>query len=224
MQWISLTALNRLRRTDPSKVEPMWHGKYAIRNAWFGTSEYSLLQYVGLQGWAVTTLLDSRLFLRCALATAIALAFIVFMPQIEYIVSRIVVSAPFWATYKTWGRFANAALPFKLLMVQMLWKFLAGRFDALEGLIRSYFVELECKILEETIPVTIGEGVMVDIDDNDDLNTIVANILDEEKFSESESSDESEEYYDIYVSNKSGCFVKSKMDICMPMEETTRVS
>ena len=29
-KWITLAALNRLRRTDPSKVEPMWFNQWAI--------------------------------------------------------------------------------------------------------------------------------------------------------------------------------------------------
>ena len=164
-QWISLSQLNRLRRTDPSKVEPMWHGKYAIRQAWFGDMEYSLLQHVGLKGWAVTTLLDHRVAFKSALISIAALFSIIFMPQIEFLINRFIVSGIFWRTYKTWGRFANAALPFKLLMVQMVWKFIAGRFDALEEIVRNYFIEVECTILEESVPVTIGEGSVEEYDD-----------------------------------------------------------
>ena len=180
----------------------MWHGKYAIRNAWFGDSEHSLMQYVGLKGWAVTTLLDVRFFLRSLLVAAIALFTIVFMPHIEYIVSRIVVSGPFWATYNTWGRFANAALPFKLLMVQMIWKLLAGRFDALEELIRNYFVELECNILEETIPITIGEGAGLEDDDDEltcapemlDDEVVIAEELSSETYSSDDTATDSDDY------------------------------
>jgi len=28
--WIGLSALNRLHRQDPTKVEPMWHGRYGV--------------------------------------------------------------------------------------------------------------------------------------------------------------------------------------------------
>lgn len=167
LQWISLAALNRLRRSDPSKVEPMWHGKYAIRDSWFGESQYSILQHVDIKGWALSTLLDSKFLLKSVLSVSICLFLIVFMPQIEYLVQRIIVSSALWRTYNTWGRFVNAALPFKLLMVQMMWKFFAARFDSLETLVRNYFVELECDILEQCVPVTLSRDISGN--DNDDL-------------------------------------------------------
>merc|ERR1711937_893986 len=43
-KWITLSALNNLRRNDPSKVQPMWNDQYAILSSWFDTdSRYSLL-------------------------------------------------------------------------------------------------------------------------------------------------------------------------------------
>ena len=36
--WITLTALNRLRRHDPTKVEPLWHSKHPILRTWFAPS------------------------------------------------------------------------------------------------------------------------------------------------------------------------------------------
>uniref|UniRef100_A0A7S2PP71 Uncharacterized protein n=1 Tax=Leptocylindrus danicus TaxID=163516 RepID=A0A7S2PP71_9STRA len=205
-QWISLGALNRLRRMDPTKVEPMWHSKYAIREAWFGESEFSMMQHVGIQGWVMSTLLDHKFVLRSLLLSTLAVAFAVFMPVIEYIVSRFMVSGVLWGAYKTWGRFANAALPFKLLMVQMLAKFLGGRLDALESIVRNYIVECECSLLENTVPVTVGEGAEVLEDDQDehlgslsgidedsedeDENDIDGNGSDDESSSEDYDSDE----------------------------------
>lgn len=173
-QWISLGALNRLRRMDPTKVEPMWHSKYAIREAWFGESEFSMMQHVGIQGWAISTLLDHKLLLKTVLMLTLGVLALVFMPVIEYIVSRFMVSGVLWGAYKTWGRFANAALPFKLLMVQMLAKFLAGRLDALESIVRNYIVEMECALLEETVPVTVenDEGLDSMTDENDALGSV----------------------------------------------------
>ena len=56
----------------------------------------------------------------------------------------------------SWGRFVHAALPLKILLGQMAWKSVAGSFGKLERLVRDYIVELECDILEESIPVTVG--------------------------------------------------------------------
>lgn len=157
-QYISLSALNRLRRTDPAKVEPMWHSQYAILQSWFSDqSEYSILQHVGIKGFLVSTLLDGRAMLRTVLITAILSVLVMFMPLIEHIVGRILVSAPFWSQWKTWGRIVRAGFPLKLLLGQLAWKGIAGVYSKLEEGVRDYFVDLECEILEESVPLTIGE-------------------------------------------------------------------
>jgi len=57
-QWISLSALNRLRRSDSTKVEPMWHSRYSILKGWFSEdSEYCMLQHVGVKGFFVSSML-----------------------------------------------------------------------------------------------------------------------------------------------------------------------
>mmetsp|Transcript_5354 Transcript_5354/g.5873 ORF Transcript_5354/g.5873 Transcript_5354/m.5873 type:complete len:142 (+) Transcript_5354:724-1149(+) len=74
-QYISLTALNRLRRTDPSKVEPMWHSQYAILKSWFSDeSDFSLMQFVGFKGFVISSLLldlGKGMFLKGLLAFAV---------------------------------------------------------------------------------------------------------------------------------------------------------
>jgi hypothetical protein len=70
--------------------------------------------------------------------------------------------------WMSWGRFVHAALPLKILIGQMAWKFLAGSFGKLETFVRDYIVELECMILEESIPVTIGDIRSDDVVSDDD--------------------------------------------------------
>ena len=160
-QWITLSALNRLRRTDPTKVEPMWHNQYAILTSWFGDdSEYSMLQHVGIKGFLITVLLDAGrgLLLKSVLVAAILSALIVFMPVLEFIVNRALTSGLFWLRWPTWGRIVHAALPLKLLLGQLAWKFLANSFGKLESRVRDAIVDMECAILEESIPLTVGPG------------------------------------------------------------------
>lgn len=121
-QWITLSALNRLRRTDPSKVEPMWHSQYSVLQSWFGdASPFSLLQHVGFQGFLVTVLLDSAkgMVLRSLLVLGILSVAVLFMPVIEFFTNRFLVSGAFWSQWKTWGRIIHAALPLKLLIGQV---------------------------------------------------------------------------------------------------------
>jgi len=161
-QYISLIALNRLRRTDPTKVEPMWHSQYSILNSWFSdSSEYSILQHVGLKGYIISSiLLDGMngMVLRTLLICSILSVLIVCMPLIEYAVQRIIVSAPFWNKWSTWGRIARAGFPLKLLIGQLVWKGVASAFCKVENEVREYIVDMECDILEESVPVTVGVG------------------------------------------------------------------
>ena len=161
-QWISLTALNRLRRTDPTKVEPMWHSQYGVLQSWFAdSSEFSLLQHVGIKGFFVSSVLldgGNGMALRSLLVLSVMSLLILFMPLIEYTVQRILVSAPFWNRWTFWGRIARAGFPLKLLIGQYVWKAVALAFRKLENQVREYVVDLECEILEDSVPITVGIG------------------------------------------------------------------
>lgn len=189
-QYISLGALNRLRRTDPSKVEPMWHSQYAILQSWFSDqSEYSLMQFVGFKGFIISTLLldlGKGMALKGLIAFSILASIIVCMPLIEIFMSRLLTSSFLWMKWASWGKWVHAALPLKILIGQMAWKFTAGSFSKLEGVVREYIVDLECSILEDSIPVTVGNGV-VDDDDVDPLSTIDG---EEDSLTENEYDDE----------------------------------
>ena len=199
-QYISLGALNRLRRTDPTKVEPMWHSQYAILNSWFNDqSQFSLLQFVGWKGFIVSTILldlGKGMALRGLLMLSVASAILIFLPAIEFIVSRLLTSSVLWMKWQSWGRFVHAALPLKILIGQMMWKFLAGSFAKLESFVRDAIVDLECAILEESIPVTIRDGDSstggMDYGEEDDksVGTMDSNDDDEEEEEEEESEEE----------------------------------
>lgn len=149
----------------------MWHSQYAILDSWFkDSSQFSLLQFVGWKGFVVSTLLldlGKGMFLRGLLSFGVLSALLLTMPIWECVVSRILTSSLLWMKWMSWGRFVHAALPLKILIGQMVWKSLAGSFGKLEGMVRDSIVELECAILEEHIPVTIGDndGESSDIDE-----------------------------------------------------------
>jgi hypothetical protein len=153
----------------------MWHSQYAIIKSWFSDeSQYSLMQYVGFKGFVVSTLLldlGQGLALKGLLAFSILALLVIFMPVIEIVVSRILTSSTLWMKWKSWGKFVHAALPLKILIGQMIWKFLAGSFGKLENLVREQIVDLECAILEDSIPITIGgtdDAVSNEESDDDD--------------------------------------------------------
>lgn len=178
-QWITLSALNRLRRTDPTKVQPMWHDKYAVLESWFRDGEFSVMGHVGFWGFVVShVLLDRPVVLKVGIKVLFLAVVLMTLPVWEYVVNRVLVSGVLWRQYKSWGRIVHAAFPLKFLIGQMGWKFVAGQFDGLEGWMRSIIVEVECGILEERIPVTVGG----DFEEEEDIEEYV----DEEDDAESE--------------------------------------
>lgn len=191
-KWITLAALNRLRRDDPSKVEPMWNDKYAVLNSWFGpNSRYSLLQHTGPKGILLSTLLD-RNRLPLVVGIAVILVVIQVLPIVEAIVNRLLVSGFLWERWPAWHRYVHVGLPFKLLIVQVTFGQLAKVFSALVVLIKDKLVDMECQILEETIPLTVG---VEDGPYDDDVAAVVdqEESDDESDYDYDESSDDEEE-------------------------------
>jgi hypothetical protein len=161
-KWITLRELNRLRREDPSKVEPMWSDKYAILSSWFSPqSRYSLLQHVGLKGLLLNTLLEGST-LSVVVGMLLVIGIIIFMPVIEYIVGRFLVSGYLWMKWTSWARFVHVGLPFKLVIFQIVFGQVSKLFATLVSLAKDKLVNLECKILEETIPLTVGVPTILD--------------------------------------------------------------
>ncbi|OEU11644.1 hypothetical protein FRACYDRAFT_270650 [Fragilariopsis cylindrus CCMP1102] len=161
-KWITLRELNRLRREDPSKVEPMWSDKYAVLSSWFSPqSRYSLLQHVGLKGVFLNTLLEGST-LSVVVGVLLVMGIIICMPVIEYIVGRFLVSGYLWMKWASWARFVHVGLPFKLVIFQIVFGQASKLFAKLVSLAKDNLVKLECKILEETIPLTVGVPTILD--------------------------------------------------------------
>mmetsp|Transcript_14688 Transcript_14688/g.16829 ORF Transcript_14688/g.16829 Transcript_14688/m.16829 type:complete len:458 (+) Transcript_14688:138-1511(+) len=161
-KWITLREFNRLRRDDPSKVEPMWNDKYAVLSSWFcPNSRYSLLQHVGLKGILLNRLLEGNT-LSGVVAMALVVWIVIFMPVIEYVVGRFLVSGFVWMKWSSWMRFVHVGLPFKLLIAQQLFSQLYKVFAKLVTMVKERLVNLECRILEETIPLTLGVPTILD--------------------------------------------------------------
>lgn len=176
----------------------MWHSQYAILDSWFkDTSEYSLLQFVNWKGFIVSTILldlGKGMALKGLLMVSCLMGLLVAMPVLEVILSRFLTSSLLWMKWMSWGRFVHAALPLKILIGQMAWKFLAGSFGKLESAVRDYIVEMECNILEESIPVTVRDD-----EDDDEVDAMDGEVDDADlDLSEEDDMDDSSEEYDDY--------------------------
>jgi len=164
-EWITLKLLNQMRRTDPSKVEGMWFDKYSILRSWFDpSSEYSVLQHTGVEGFLLHNLLQgSRL--NYVMAMAMIISSIIFLPLLEYIVNRFLVSSFVWSSWFSWARFVHAAFPFKFLMGQIVFKMLAVVYFRLVGFVKERLIDLESELLESRLPLTVGAGSQIEVDD-----------------------------------------------------------
>lgn len=205
-QWISLGALNRLRRTDPTKVEPMWHSQYAILKSWFDAeSEYSLLQHVGIKGFLLNSLLQG-IRLPFVLGLSLCITAVIFMPFLEFILNRFLVSGLLWSRWHKWSRFVHAALPLKLLLGQMAYKGVAVLFGKLLRVVKDRLVELECQILESSIPLTVGVPTIQKKDiaagDDDEDEDLDWGINEEESGDEESSEDDDDSMYDDELSEE----------------------
>lgn len=194
-QWISLGALNRLRRLDPTKVEPMWHNQYLIHKSWFGTESTSLLQHVGIKGWFISSvLLDRPYMLRSMLVLTVAMIIISILPILEYAFNFGILNSKFvWERYNNWGKFYHAAFPFKLLLAQMAWKFVATKFDSLQRKVLDHIVDMECAILEESVPVTLKDDDEIEADFHQSEEDVVDAMVEEDE-QETLFEDESENF------------------------------
>jgi hypothetical protein len=165
-EWISLAALNQLRRKDPKRVEPIWHNKFAINTSWFKPStSYSMYAHLPWQGYLLTILLDLPWVLNVTSILGILIALHVTRPIWEPFISILLTSTFLWNTWPNWFRYVHAALPFKMFIGQQVLNGLSKGFDILQGRVREHLITIESRIWEAAIPVTAiapGDEDLVD--------------------------------------------------------------
>lgn len=215
-QWITLSALNRLRRNDPTKVEPLWHSQYSILATWLNPeSEFSMYHHLNPAGSLLSFLLDSPIFLIGGMMFALSTAFLVTLPFWESLITTFLSSSLLWLQWPNWGRFVHAALPLKLLLGQMAWRFIGTILGKIYGDLRQRLVELECQMWEDCMPLTVLEGRMAKAaaaaaaaeapapvvdgesslseDDDDEINDAEVDAIIDDFEAESDASDDEEQ-------------------------------
>lgn len=186
-KWISLRALNRLRRTDPTKIEPLWHNQFPILTTWMSPSHrYTIYSYLSPPGAFLSWILDTPGILSLCVMTAALVGLLATLPVWEGLVRLIVTSEALWLNWPNWGRFVHANLPLKLLMGQMTFKFLGGNLQRLVGYVRDYLVEVECNYLEACTPLTITEeshdnDVIMEEEEGEEVGGVADDEIDEDE-------------------------------------------
>lgn len=140
-QWVTLSALNGLRRTEPFKASKLWYDKYVLDLRRFNDD-------AGPVAAALGAVLDSpracRL-LACAvaLAGAAALARPASLLVVQFLASQLC-----WKHYGLWSPIVHAPLPLKLLLGRQAWVSAGDAFRALERAVRGVVVDFESRALE----------------------------------------------------------------------------
>ena len=183
-EWITISSLNRLYRTDPNKVEPLWYDQYAILSTWFSRSSgsgsphpYSLYTHFShnLYATLITTALNVQpawMISVVLIGTILTASSIVFYPVLESGMTLLLTSSLLWNNWPTWSRFTtHAALPVQLLMVQILFGLIQQGIQSVTHHIRTILIDEECRLLQNCIPLTIIEGRSTSSDaaDNTDV-------------------------------------------------------
>ena len=186
-EWVTLTELVKLRRSDPSKVNGLWHNKYSVLDGWFGPeSDYSLLQHVGAKGLVLDFLLTGDRFM-FVMAIALVFSIVAMTPMLEYIVCRVVASGMFWSHWLKWRLVYRANLPLQFFFGQLAFEFFKKLFLKLAFKVKQWLVLMECELMEDRIPLTVGVPDLV-LDESLDVESTIV----ESEETESEVEDDTE--------------------------------
>lgn len=140
-QWVSLSALNALRRTEPLKASRLWYDKYLLDLRRFNDEAGPVAALLG-------AVLDSRR--ACHALTTVAALGIAFVARrpVGFAVIKLLTSQLCWKNYAVWSPIVHAPLPLKLLILRQAYITAVNNFRGLELQIRAGLVELESRVLE----------------------------------------------------------------------------
>ena len=140
-QWVSLSALNNLRRLEPAKASKLWYDRYALDLRRLNAES-------GPAGVLLGSLLDSRRAARGLTLLTAALVLALARPLLAVAAVAGLTSRACWTNYALWSPLVHAPLPLKLLVVRQAYVWAVGALRALELLLRKGLVELESRTLE----------------------------------------------------------------------------
>ena len=141
-KWVSLAALNGLRRRDPLKASRLWFDQYLLDMRRFSHES-------GTKGLYVAQFLESPQLVRAAsLLACVVLGLFVVGPPLRFLLTVIVTSDLFWRQYGLWSPVVHAPLPLKLLLVRQAYLCLTGYFNTLEKVIVDALVDYESDLFE----------------------------------------------------------------------------
>ena len=149
-QWVSLSALNALRRTEPVKASRLWYDKYALDLRRFNDE-------AGPVGALLGAVLDSRKACRALAAAAAAVLGVIVQKPLAFLVIRLLTSQQCWSNYALWSPIVHAPLPLKLLIARQAYITAVTQFRVLQLQIRAVLIDVESRVLEAGVHAAVDD-------------------------------------------------------------------
>lgn len=150
-QWVSLSALNNLRRLEIVKASKLWYDRYALDLRRLNAESGPAAVLLG-------SVLDSRRASRGLTLLTATLVFAFARPLLAVAAVAGLTSRTCWTNYALWSPLVHAPLPLKLLVVRQFYVWGVNGIRALELLLRKALVELESRALEAGVRESILEA------------------------------------------------------------------
>jgi hypothetical protein len=145
-KWIQFNVLNRLRRKDPDQ----WKICRTCKNSF---NYEAIYQYGGVKGNLLSLVLDRKQYLRVSEVCAL-LCCLMTMHFPKQLV-RLLVSKSLWQQFPRWSRIVHLPFVFQIWGLRLGYQHLQIFLERLENLAVLYLSELETKIIEKNLPVTV---------------------------------------------------------------------
>jgi len=148
-KWVSLWEFNSMRREEPHKISSLWYDQFLLK-----CEELNL--HLGPVGYILSTLLDKKANLRAVLGACCFAMAVVLRTPLHFMMVRFLTWSVLWNRHFAWSRILYAPLPAKLFFLSIIWRrVVVCNYEALEGWIRRRLIDVECDMLEYSVPATL---------------------------------------------------------------------
>lgn len=148
-KWVSLWEFNSMRRDEPHKISSLWYDQFLLNCK-------ELDQHLGPLGFILSSLLDHKAGLRGVLGILLLATGFILRTPLHFLLIRFLTWSVLWNRHFAWSRLLYAPLPAKLFFLSIIWRRLVVcNYEAFEGWIRRRLIELECDMLECSVPTTV---------------------------------------------------------------------
>eukprot|EP00922_Rhytidocystis_sp_ex-Travisia-forbesii_P027866 GHVS01040897.1.p1 GENE.GHVS01040897.1~~GHVS01040897.1.p1 ORF type:complete len:287 (-),score=67.88 GHVS01040897.1:161-1021(-) len=142
--YVSVQALNHVRRNHPQKVKALWFGEYDFIFD-------QLNKMLSTKTLLLSAFLDKPQSLRISLL--LLLSYLISCTSPIRSLQSLSTSSAVWQSYHHWAKLLYAPLPLKVLIARLVGVAVCGSWRAVETKVRNVLVDLESKAIDRDLPV-----------------------------------------------------------------------